>query len=85
MDLTTIDKQQIFGMVDSGTRALILLKHLQTKSTIILIKTLLSAIELYGKPKAIRSDNEKVFTSKLMKTVLYVLGIKHQTTDIASP
>ena len=85
MDLTTIDKMQIFGVLDSGTRVLILLKHLQTKSTIILIKTLLSAIELYGKPKAIRSDNEKVFTSKLMKTVLYVLGIKHQTTKIASP
>ena len=85
MDLTSIDKQQIFGMVDSGTRALILLKHLQSKSTIMLIRTLLNAIELYGKPKAIRSDNELVFTSKLTRAVLYTLGIKHQTTDIASP
>ena len=85
MDLTTIDKRQLLGVVDSGTRALLILKHLQNKSTIILIRALLDAIELYGKPKAIRSDNEIVFTSRLMKFALWLLGIKRQTTQIASP
>ena len=85
MDLTTINKMQIFGVVDSGTRALVALKHLQSKSTITLIRTLLDTIELYGEPKAIRSDNEIVFTSKLMKFTLWVLGIKRETTQIASP
>ncbi|HFD14575.1 MAG TPA: transposase [Epsilonproteobacteria bacterium] len=85
MDLTTIDKRQIFGVIDSGTRALLKLKHLQSKSTINLIRTLLDAIELYGKPKTIRSDNEKVFTSKLMKLALWLLGIKRETTQIESP
>ena len=28
MDLTTIDTQQIFGVIDGGTRALLILKHL---------------------------------------------------------
>jgi len=85
MDLTTLDKRQIFGVVDSGTRALVALKHLQSKSTITLIRTLLDTIELYGKPKSIRSDNERVFTSILMRTTLWLLGIKKQTTQIASP
>ena len=85
MDLTTIDSRQIFGIIDSGTRALVTLKHLQSKSTIRLIRTLLDAIELHGKPKTIRSDNEIVFTSKLMKTALWLLGIKRQTTQIGSP
>jgi hypothetical protein len=85
MDLTTIKKQQILGVIDNGSRALLLLKHLETKSTINIIRAILSAIELYGKPKLIRSDNEFIFTSKLMKIVLYILGIKQQTTDIASP
>ena len=85
MDLTTIDKRQIFGVLDAGSRTLLTLKHLQSKSTITLIRTLLDAIELYGKPKAIRSDNEKVFTSKLMRLALWLLGIKRQTTHIASP
>ena len=72
-------------MLDSGTRALVALKHLHTKSTINILITLLETIKLYGKPQSIRSDNEIVFTSRLMKFTLWVLGIKRQTTQIASP
>ena len=85
MDLTTIDKQQIFGVIDSGTRVLVALKHLHTKSTINILITLLEIIKLYGKPQSIRSDNEIVFSSKLMRFTLWILGIKRQTTQIASP
>ncbi|MCF6245663.1 MAG: integrase core domain-containing protein [Sulfurovum sp.] len=85
MDLTTIDQQQIFGMVDGGTRALLALKHLPAKSTMHLIRVLLDTIEYYGKPQSIKSDNEMVFTSKLMKFTLYLLGIRQQTTNLASP
>jgi len=85
MDLTTIDKMQIFGVIDSGTRALVTLKHLATKSSLNILISLLEAIRDYGKPKSIKSDNEIVFTSKLMKFALWVLGIKRQTTQIASP
>ena len=85
MDLTTLKKQQILGLIDNGSRALLTLKHLKDKSTINIIRAILNAIELYGKPKIIKSDNELLFTSKLMKIVLYILGIKQRTTDIASP
>ena len=85
MDLTTIDKKQIFGVLDSGTRALVTLKHLHTKSTVNILISLLETIKLYGKPKSIKSDNEIVFTSRLMRFTLWLLGIKRQTTQIASP
>ncbi|MCF6245657.1 MAG: integrase core domain-containing protein [Sulfurovum sp.] len=85
MDLTSIDKQQILGIVDSGTRALISLKHIKTKRTINILRVVLDTIELYGKPNTIKTDNERVFTSKLMKFSLYILGIKKQTTQLASP
>ena len=85
LDLTTIDKQQIFGVLNSGTRALVTLKHLHTKSTINILITLLETIKLYGKPQSIRSDNEIVFTSRLMRAVLWLLNIKQETTQIASP
>ena len=75
MDLATIDKKQILGIIDAGTRALVALKHLPSKSTISIIRALLDTIEEYGKPKSIRSDNEIVFTSKLMRFTLWVLGI----------
>lgn len=81
MDLTTIGKMQIFGVVDSGTRALLTLKYLPSKSTINIIRALFDIIEIYGKPKSIKSDNEIVFTSKLMKFTLWLLGIKRQTTQ----
>jgi len=85
MDLTTIKKQQVFGLIDNGSRALLSLEHIKNKSTITIIRLILNAIELYEKPKIIKSDNEHVFTSKLLRTTLYLLGIKQQTTDIASP
>jgi len=85
IDLTTIKEQQVLGVIDGGSRALLKLQYLKTKSTINIIRAILNTIELYGKPKIIRSDNERVFTSKLMNMVLYILGIKHQTTQIASP
>jgi len=46
---------------------------------------LITAIESYGKPKAIRTDNESVFTSKLFRLGLWMLGIRHQQTQIHSP
>ncbi|HIP45242.1 MAG TPA: transposase [Sulfurospirillum arcachonense] len=85
MDLTTIDKMQILGVVDSGTRALLVLKHLPTKSTINIIIALLEAVRDYSKPQSIKSDNEIVFTSRLMRFTLWLLGIKRETTQIASP
>jgi transposase InsO family protein len=85
MDLTTINRMQILGVMDSGTRALLTLKCLQTKSTIHILRVLLDTVEHYGKPTSIRSDNEAVFTSKLMKFTLWILVIKQQTTQIASP
>ncbi|MCH9741051.1 MAG: integrase core domain-containing protein [Epsilonproteobacteria bacterium] len=85
MDLTTIKEQQILGVIDNGSRVLLTLKYLQNKNTITIIRALLYTVEKYGKPKIIRSDNELVFTSKLMKIVLYILGIRQQTTQIASP
>jgi len=85
MDLSTIKEQQIFGVIDNGSRALISLQYVKDKSTINIIRVILKSIELYGKPKIIKSDNEHLFTSKLMRTTLYLLGIKQQTTEIASP
>jgi len=58
MDLTTINQQQIFGLIDNGSRALLSLQYLKDKSTINILRAILNAIEKYGKPKIIKSDNE---------------------------
>ena len=73
------------GIIDAGSRACLSLQTLHNKSSITLLRILLDTIECYGKPKTIRTDNERVFTSLLFRTCLKVLNIKRQTTQIASP
>ena len=58
---------------------------LKDKTTITLLSCLFHAIKQYGKPKIIRTDNEAVFTAKLFTLSLWLLGIKHQTTELHSP
>jgi putative transposase len=85
MDITLYDHQQIFAIIDNGSRALLVLQRLSSKVTLHLLKVILFTIEKYGKPKIIKSDNEAVFISKLLRFALWILGIKQQRTHIASP
>lgn len=75
----------ILGLVDHGSRANLALKTLETKSSIAILRVLLDVIEKYGKPTIIRTDNERIFTSRLFRFGLTVLGIQHQTTDLHCP
>lgn len=43
------------------------------------------AIERYGKPNAVRTDNEPIFTSRLFSFGLWLLGIRRQRTDLHCP
>jgi putative transposase len=43
------------------------------------------AVTRYGKPRALRSDNEPVFRSKLLRIALKVLGIRQQFAQPHSP
>ncbi len=71
LDLTFVSQhgqqRTILGMVDHGTRACLALRNLPSKATIEILRALLDVIECFGKPKAIRTDNEVVFTSKLFR------------------
>ena len=90
MDLTQVTDQNkntqlALGILDSGTRACITLKTVKTKASIILLRCLLDAVEQYGQPRFIRTDNERIFTSRLFRFGLHLLGIKHQRTDTHCP
>ncbi len=90
VDLTfkqTTDKNMlpIFGVVEHHSRKSLTLEALKDKTTITLLSYLFSAIQKYGKPKIIRTDNEAAFTSKLFTLSLWLLCIKHQTTELHCP
>lgn len=62
MDLTGKSDTQnkthnIFGIVDHGSRVNLCLIGLKNKASITLLRHLLDAIEQYGKPKVIRTDD----------------------------
>jgi transposase InsO family protein len=75
----------ILGLVEHDSRANLSLVGLKNKASITLLRHLLDAIERYGKPKYLRTDNEAVFTSRLFRFGLWMLGIKHQRTDKGCP
>jgi putative transposase len=75
----------ILGIVEHGSRASLSLKALGDKTSITLLRHLLDAVERYGKPKFLRTDNEAVFTSRLFRFGLWLLGINHQRTEKGCP
>jgi transposase InsO family protein len=75
----------ILGLVEHGSRASLCLAALQDKASITLLRCLLDAVEKYGRPRFLRTDNEAVFTSRLFRFGLWLLGIRHQRTDKGCP
>jgi len=73
------------GIIDHGTRACLLVEALQNKSSSNLLYLVMKCVKQYGFPKFIRTDNEAIFTSALFRTGLFLLGIRHQRSDVACP
>lgn len=90
MDLTgkaTADGKQnnFLGIIDFGSRVLLTISALPRKTSVRILITLLEAIERYGTPKVISTDNEATFNSTLFRAVLFLLGIRHRKTDPHCP
>lgn len=75
----------ILGLIDHGSRACLALREMRAKSTIAVLRALLDAIERYGTPRAVRTDNEATFTSFLFRLGLAVFGVRHQRTTPGCP
>ena len=78
-------QQMLLGIIDHGCRACVALATLPRKSTLRILIQLLQAIERFGTPRTIRTDNETMFTSLLFRLVMWLLGIKHQQTELHCP
>src|SRR6266571_4619148 len=90
LDLTgkaTLDGRTrlVLGILEHASRAALWLEALETKSSWTLIVKLAEAIHRYGKPRAVRTDNEAVFASRTFRLALLLLGIGHQRTDPGCP
>ncbi len=75
----------LLGIVDHGSRRCLTLEALRDKASTTILRALLAAIDRHGKPRAIRTDNESIFQSRLFRFSLAWLGIRHQTTELHCP
>ncbi|WDE07032.1 transposase family protein [Thalassomonas viridans] len=89
IDLTKIKlsrkQKTVLGIIEHGSRVNLALSELPSKHSAQLLLALCRTIRHFGLPNAIRTDNEACFTSLFFTTALKLLGIKHQTTHLASP
>jgi putative transposase len=73
------------GVIDHGSRVCTKLAVLLNKRSWTLLGHLCLAIGKYGKPKALRTDNEACMNSFVFRAFLKLVGIKKQTIPVASP
>ncbi len=79
------DLHPILGIIDHGSRKALVLLPLQNKATITLLRALLNAMETYGKPQRLFTDNESMFRSRLFRFCLAVLGIRQRFSKLHCP
>jgi transposase InsO family protein len=82
---TSGDAHSVIGIVDHGTRFAVSLEALGCTSTIAILRVLLVAIERYGKPQVLRTDNASQFRSRLFRFVLFSLGVRQQFNKPGMP
>jgi putative transposase len=76
---------EVFGVIDHGSRAVLHLQPVASFNSLILLGKLLITMGTVGKPLAVRSDNASVFKSWTFRSLLKVIGVQQQFTDVGSP
>ena len=73
------------AILDHGSRACLRLQRLSDKSSWRLLQELVQAVQRYGRPYALRTDNEAVLVSRWFRFGLWWLGIRHQRIEPGCP
>lgn len=76
---------QLLGIVDHGSRRLLALNTMVNKCGWMLLGHLCLTVAEYGKPRFVRTDNERCFTGRVFTSGLKLLGIEHQRIDLHCP
>jgi transposase InsO family protein len=91
LDLTQISEPDlaprtlVLGLIDHGSRQLVSLRVLKRKTSLAVLRVLLDAVERYGIPRCLRTDNEAMFDSALFRFGLRWLGIRPQRSEVRCP
>lgn len=75
----------IAGLIDHGSRRALALEPLRDRTAAGLLTIVIAATERFGRPRALRTDNDAVFKSAAFEAGLQRLGIKHQFSAPGCP
>lgn len=75
----------ILGIADYGTRLNLVLKRLEHASASVILHEINLAIEQFGKPGFLRTDNAPVFHSRIFEQGLAALDIRHEFSEPGKP
>lgn len=75
----------ILGVIDHGSRLLLMLCRLRRQSAWAILAKLFEAIDMYGKPEVVRTDNAAVFHGVVFRSVLAAVGIRHEFIELGCP
>ena len=75
----------VLAILDHASRACLRLQRLTDKSSWMLLRELVQAVQRYGRPTFLRTDNEAVLVSRLFRVGLWLLGIRPQRIEPGCP
>jgi putative transposase len=75
----------ILGILDHGSRVAITLNPIANMSFYTLAAHVLIAIDRFGKPQVLRTDNASILVSKRFRWFLRLLNIRHQRSNVGCP
>ena len=73
------------AILDHASRACLRLQRLSDKSSWTLLQELVQAVQRYGLPQFVRTDNEAVLVSRGFRLALWLLGIRQQRIQPGCP
>ncbi|HYD82161.1 MAG TPA: hypothetical protein VEC06_20335 [Paucimonas sp.] len=73
------------GIIDHGSRLALCMQPLPDKRAITVLKALLIAVEMFGPPQTLKTDNEAIFRSRLFRWSLALLSVRHRFSQPGMP
>jgi transposase InsO family protein len=75
----------ILGIIDHGTRLCLTLQRLEHGTTDAILRQIAAAVERFGKPRFLRTDNARVFRCPAFERGLAQIGIRHEFSEPGKP
>jgi transposase InsO family protein len=75
----------VLAILDHASRACLCVQRLTDKSSVTIWHHLVTVCRQYGYPRFLRTDNEAIFTSRLLAVMLRLVGIRLQHSDPGCP